>query len=35
MKYEKTGLHYGTDCVFYAIAREDFTPRAGVYALHL
>ena len=34
MKYEKTEPHYGIDCVFYAIAREDFTPRAGLYALH-
>ena len=34
MKYEKTEPHYGIDCVFYAVAREDFTPRASVYALH-
>ena len=34
MKYEKTEPHYGTDCVCYAIAREDFQPRAGLYELH-
>lgn len=34
MKYEKNALHYGHDCVFYAIAREEFVPRAEFYALH-
>ena len=24
MKYEKTAKHYGIDCVFYAISREEF-----------
>jgi len=27
MKYERTEKHYGMDCVFYAISREDF-PRS-------
>jgi ribosomal-protein-alanine N-acetyltransferase len=34
MKYEKNVMHYGHDCVFYAIAREEFVPREGFYALH-
>ena len=24
MRYEKTELHYGTDCAFYAISKEEF-----------
>ena len=24
MHYEKTEAHYGADCVFYAISREEF-----------
>ena len=34
MRYEKNERHYNSDCVFYAIARSEFTPRAGMYALH-
>jgi ribosomal-protein-alanine N-acetyltransferase len=34
MKYEKNAIHYGSDCVLYAIAREEFVPREGFYALH-
>ncbi|MCA1615420.1 MAG: GNAT family N-acetyltransferase [Acidobacteria bacterium] len=34
MRYEKNAPHYGLDCVFYAVSRAEFTPRAGVYALH-
>lgn len=34
MKYEKNGPHYGVDCVFYAISRAEFAPRAGVYVVH-
>ena len=33
MKYVKTEPHYNTDCVFYSITREEFTPRPGLYAL--
>ena len=27
MKYEKNERHYGADCVFYAISREEFANR--------
>ena len=33
MRYEKNVRHYGTECVLYAIAREEFTPLAGFYAV--
>ena len=33
MRYEKNERHYGKDCVFYAISREEFRPREGFYAL--
>jgi len=33
MRYEKTEPHYGADCVFYAISREEFEPHAGLYAV--
>jgi RimJ/RimL family protein N-acetyltransferase len=32
MKYEKRALHYGTECVFYAISREEFKPSDTFYA---
>jgi ribosomal-protein-alanine N-acetyltransferase len=31
MKYERNAMHYGIDCAFYAIRREEFTPLAGFY----
>jgi ribosomal-protein-alanine N-acetyltransferase len=34
MRYEKMAMHYGHNCVFYAIARDEFVPREGFYALH-
>ncbi len=35
MKYEKNALHYGYDCAFYAIAREDFRPHEhSLYVVH-
>ncbi|MCA1815621.1 MAG: GNAT family N-acetyltransferase [Acidobacteria bacterium] len=34
MRYEKNEIHYGTDCVCYAISREEFRPREGFYAVH-
>ncbi|HEX8162289.1 MAG TPA: GNAT family N-acetyltransferase [Pyrinomonadaceae bacterium] len=34
MRYEKNATHYGHDCVFYSIRREEFKPRGGFYALH-
>jgi ribosomal-protein-alanine N-acetyltransferase len=34
MRYEKNAMHYGHDCVLYAISRDDFMPREGFYALH-
>jgi RimJ/RimL family protein N-acetyltransferase len=34
MKYEKNTVHYGHDCAMYAIARDEFVPREGFYALH-
>jgi RimJ/RimL family protein N-acetyltransferase len=33
MRYEGTARHYNTDCVLYAITREEFTPPAGFYAV--
>jgi ribosomal-protein-alanine N-acetyltransferase len=34
MRYEKNAMHYGHDCVLYAITREEFAPREAFYALH-
>jgi ribosomal-protein-alanine N-acetyltransferase len=34
MKYERDATHYGHECAFYAITREEFAPRGGFYALH-
>ena len=34
MRYEKNAVHYGVDCVFYAIGRDEFVPRKEFYALH-
>jgi RimJ/RimL family protein N-acetyltransferase len=34
MRFEKMSRHYDADCVFYALAREDFTPPPGFYAVH-
>jgi len=34
MKYETTGQHYGSECVLYAISRDEFTPRAAFYQVH-
>lgn len=34
MKYEREALHYGHLCVFYAITRAEFVPRAGAYRVH-
>lgn len=35
MKYEKNALHYGFDCVYYAIAREEFRPdKSSFYGVH-
>ena len=31
MRYERTAHHYNTDCVLYAITREEFTPLPGFY----
>ena len=33
MRYEKNAEHYGTECVYYAIARDEFVPRESFYAL--
>ena len=33
MKFERMVWHYGSECVLYAITRERFVPRAGVYAV--
>lgn len=33
MRYEKNETHYGHDCVFYSITRDEFRPREGFYAL--
>ena len=33
MRYEKNVRHYGIDCVYYSIARADFRPPAGHYAV--
>jgi RimJ/RimL family protein N-acetyltransferase len=34
MRFERNAMHYGSDCVFYSITREEFEPREGFYALH-
>jgi len=34
MKYETTGQHYGSECVLYAISRDEFTPRSSFYQMH-
>jgi ribosomal-protein-alanine N-acetyltransferase len=34
MRYEKNAVHYKSDCVVYAITRDEFKPRAGFYAVH-
>ena len=34
MHYEREAQHYGNNCVFYAITRAEFVPRAGVYVVH-
>ena len=33
MRFERMAHHYGTTCVFYAITRAEFVPRAGFYAV--
>jgi RimJ/RimL family protein N-acetyltransferase len=33
MRYERDERHYNSDCVLYAITREEFTPREGFYAV--
>lgn len=33
MRYEKNARHYNTDCVLYAITREEFTPPPGRYEM--
>ena len=33
MRYEKNVWHYNSDCVLYAITREEFTPREGLYVV--
>jgi hypothetical protein len=33
MRYERMARHYNTDCVLYAITREEFTPPPGLYAV--
>jgi RimJ/RimL family protein N-acetyltransferase len=34
MRYERDAEHYGNKCVFYAITRAEFVPRAGLYVVH-
>jgi RimJ/RimL family protein N-acetyltransferase len=34
MKFEKRVEHYETECVFYAISRDEFKPIDSFYALH-
>lgn len=34
MKFEKRAKYYETDCVFYAISRDEFQPIDSFYALH-
>jgi RimJ/RimL family protein N-acetyltransferase len=34
MRYEKNEIHYKSNCVFYAISREEFKPREEFYAVH-
>ncbi|MDQ3907366.1 MAG: GNAT family N-acetyltransferase [Acidobacteriota bacterium] len=33
MRHEKNAHHYGQECVFYAVSREEFKPREGFYAV--
>ncbi len=33
MRYEKNVWHYNSDCVLYAIARDEFKPLPGFYAV--
>ena len=33
MRYERNERHYNSDCVLYAITREEFTPPPGFYAV--
>ncbi len=35
MKFEKRAQHYQTECVFYAIERDEFQPIDSFYALHI
>ncbi len=34
MKYETTEQHYDSECVLYAISRDEFTPRSSFYQVH-
>lgn len=34
MKFEKRAVHYETECVFYAISRDEFQPIDSFYLLH-
>jgi ribosomal-protein-alanine N-acetyltransferase len=34
MRYEKNAVHYKSECVVYAITRDEFKPREGFYAVH-
>ncbi len=34
MAYERNAHHYNTDCVFYSLARADFRPPPGLFAVH-
>ncbi|MBA2340088.1 MAG: GNAT family N-acetyltransferase [Pyrinomonadaceae bacterium] len=34
MHFEKRARHYNLECLFYAIAREEFQPNNSFYALH-
>jgi len=34
MKFEKRAKYYETDCVFYAISRDEFQPINSMYVLH-
>ncbi len=34
MKFEKRAEHYETECVFYAISRDEFKPVDSFYVLH-
>lgn len=35
MKYEKNVLHYGFDCAYYAIARDEFRPDDSFYRFQI